>query len=113
MAARSTTLVPFSTMGNSRTSIYTGHTSVKPKVVIEKRKVPEGNQEMVEFSFKVVNATVENGGTAILPQKISFESVVRYPIHGTISEVSAALAIFRDIVAGDEFAASLTSQTWL
>lgn len=112
MAAMTTVLNEFSNQGNSRTSTVTGHTAVKPKLVIEKRRVPEGSQTIVEYGVKVVNATTDSAG-AILPNKVSFEAVVRYPLSGSSSDITAALATFRDIIAGDEFGVSVTTQGWL
>lgn len=112
MAAMTTALTEFSNNGNSRTSTTTGHTAVKPKLVIEKRRVPEGNQTMVEFDCKVVHATEDADGQ-ILSQKIAFEGKGRYPVLGKSTDVDAALAVFRDIVAGDEFANSVDTQEWL
>jgi hypothetical protein len=112
MAAMTTALTEFSNMGNSRTSTYTGHTALEPRLVIEKRRVPEGNQTMVEYSFKVVSSTEDSDGE-ILQNKVSFEAVVRYPVLGLSTDVDAALVIFRDIVAGDEFANSVDTQEWL
>lgn len=112
MAAMTTALTEFSTMGNSRTSTLSGHTSVVPKIVIEKRRVPEGNQTMAEYSVKVVYATLD-AESQVLSQKVSFEAVVRYPVQGTAQDITDALAVFRDIVAGDEFGASVTTQNWL
>lgn len=112
MAGMTTVLTEFSTSGNSRTSTYTGHTAAEPKLVIEKRRVPEGNQTMIEYSFKVVEATTDDS-SVILSQKISFEAVVRYPMLGQSSDVTGALAIFRDVIAGDEFANSVSTQEWL
>jgi len=112
MAAMTTVLTEFSQSGNSRTSTYTGHTAVQPKLVIEKRRVPEGNQTIVEYSAKVVSSTEDSDG-AILSQKVSFEALVRYPVAGISTDISNALAIFRDIIAGDEFANSVSTQEWL
>lgn len=112
MAGMTTVLTEFSTSGNSRTSTYTGHTAVEPRLVIEKRRVPEGNQTMVEYSAKVVSSTEDADGE-VLAQKVSFEAVVRYPVLGLSSDVTAALAIFRDVIAGDEFANSVSTQEWL
>lgn len=112
MAGMTTVLTEFSNIGNSRTSTLNGHTSVKPKLVIEKRRVPEGNQSSAEYSFKVVEATVDVDD-AVLSQKVSFECVVRYPVLGASADIAAALAVFRDIIAGDEFGASVTTQGWL
>lgn len=112
MAGMTTVLTEFSDNGNSRTSTYTGHTALEPRLVIEKRRVPEGNQSMLEYSVKVVSSTDDADGL-VLDQKVSFEGIVRYPKLGTSADVTAALAIFRDIIAGDEFGSSVTTQGWL
>lgn len=112
MAAMTTVLTEFSQSGNSRTSTLNGHTAVSPRLVIEKRRVPEGNQTMVEYSCKVVYATVD-GDDAVLSNKISFEASVRYPVLGQSADVTAALGIFSDIIAGDEFASSTVTTGWL
>lgn len=112
MAGMTTVLTEFSNNGNSRTSTYTGHTAAKPKLVIEKRRVPDGNQTIAEYSCKVVEATVDADG-AILSQKVSMECVVRYPVASVAQSIIDALAIFRDVIAGDEFANSITTQEWL
>lgn len=112
MAAMTTVLTEFANNGNSRTSTTAGHTAVKPKLVIEKRRVPEGNQVIAEYSVKVVHAT-EDAANLILSNKVSFEAVVRYPVAGAADDVTAAKTIFADIVNSDEFAASVVSQGWL
>lgn len=112
MAGMTTVLTEFSNSGNSRTSTYSGHTAAEPKLVIEKRRVPDGNQTTVEYGCKVIEATEDSAGT-ILGQKISMECVVRYPIAAISADIVAALAIFRDVIAGDEFANSITTQEWL
>lgn len=112
MAAMTTVLTEFSNNGNSRTSTTSGHTASKPKLVIEKRRVPEGNQTMIEYSCKIVQATEDDDGL-VLTQKVSFEAVVRYPVLGQSTDVDAALVIFRDAIAGDEFANSVDTQEWL
>lgn len=112
MAAMTTVLTEFSTTGNSRTSTTSGHTALNPKIVIEKRRVPEGNQSVAEFSAKVIQATEDSEGN-VLSQKVSFEAIVRYPLLGQSAEITSALAVFRDIVASDDFGNSVTTQGWL
>jgi hypothetical protein len=112
MAAMTTVLTEFANNGNSRTSTVTGHTASKPHLVIEKRRVPDGNQCMAEYSFKVIFAT-EDSDDVILAQKVSFEGVARYPINGDSADVTAALALLVDIIAGDEFANSVSTLEWL
>lgn len=112
MAAMTTALTEFSTSGNSRTCTLSGHTAIAPKIVIEKRRVPEGNQTMAEYSFKALYATEDADGM-VLSQKVSFEAIVRYPVLGTATDITTLLAVFRDIIAGDEFANSVGTQEWL
>lgn len=112
MAAMTTVLTEFSNNGNSRTSTLTGHTAAKPRLVIEKRRVPEGNQIMVDYSAKVVYATEDTDGV-VLSNKIAFEITARYPVAGDSDDVAAALAVIADIVGGDEFASSVSTQNWL
>jgi hypothetical protein len=112
MAAMSTALTEFADNGNSRTYTLTGHTIVKPKLVTQKRRVPENGQTTATMEIEVVLATTDADGL-IVPQKVGFSVSVRQPIQGQSSDVTGALAIFRDIVAGDEFGASVLTQNWL
>lgn len=112
MAAMTTVLTEFSNNGNSRTSTLAGHTAVAPRLVIEKRRVPEGNQTVVEQSVKVVYATEDINGV-VLSNKVTFEVVGRYPLAGTAADVTAALAVLADIVNGDEYANSMSTQEYL
>lgn len=112
MAAMLTALTEFSTYGDSRTYTTSGHSASKPKLVIQKRRVPQGNQTVAETSFSVVHATT-NAASEVLQQKVAMTVTVRHPIDGSSADVDAALAILRDIVAGDEFANSVTTQEFL
>lgn len=112
MAAMSTALTEFSDNGNSRTYTYTGHTAAKPQLVLQKRRVPSGNQKVLEDTVTVLDATEDDDGF-VLAQKVSFSVVVRRPIDGQAADVTAALAVFRDIVAGDEFANTVDTQEFL
>lgn len=112
MAAMSTAVTEFADNGNSRTYTYTGHTALKPKLVLQKRKVPSGNQIILEDSVKILVATTDPT-TAVMAEKITFEAVVRRPTLGLAADVTAALATFRDVVAGDEFTSMVNTQGWL
>lgn len=112
MAAMSTVVTEFADNGNSRTYFYTGHTALKPKLVLQKRKVPTAAQKMLEDSVKILVATTDPT-TAIMAEKITFEVIVRRPTLGLAADVTAALATFRDVVAGDEFGTTVTTQGWL
>lgn len=112
MAGMTTVLTEFSTQGDSKTYTTAGHTVSKPKLVIQKRRVPTGKQKTQEISISVVHGTEDSLG-ALLPEKVAFQTVVKFPVAGIPADVTAALAIFRDIVAGDEFANAVTTQLYL
>lgn len=112
MAAMTTALTEFSDSGNSRTYTYSGHTISNPKLVIQKRKVPSGAQVIAEDTISVISGTTD-ADSEILPQRVVFTATIRRPVGGDASDVTAALAIFRDVVAGDEFTNSVNTQEYL
>jgi hypothetical protein len=112
MAAMSTALVEFADNGNSRTYTRTGHTASSPKLVLQKRRVPVGSQTVLEDVISVLETTEDADG-AILAQKVMFTATIRRPIDGQSDDVTSALAVFRDIVAGDEFTNTVSTQEFL
>jgi hypothetical protein len=112
MAAMSTALTEYSNNGDSRTSALSTHTFSKPNIVIEKRKTPVGSQTVAEYSVSVIYATEDSNGD-VLSSKVAFTGTFRAPINGTASDITTALATFRDIIAGDEFANSVNTLEWL
>jgi hypothetical protein len=112
MAAMLTALTEFADNGNSRTYTLTGHTALSPKLVLQRRKVPSGNQIVIEDTVTVLEATTDSAG-ATMPQRVSFSATIRRPSGGDAAVVTAALAVFRDIIAGDEFANTVDTQEWL
>lgn len=112
MAGMSTALTSFASYGNSITYELSGHTVEKPRLVIQKRKVPSGVTGVGEDSFQVVYATVDSEGLVLTP-KYTLMAVGRSPQNGTTTDRDAALVIFRDIVASDEFGAMIASQSKL
>jgi hypothetical protein len=112
MAAMSTALTEFSTNGNSRTSTLSGHTVLRPKIVIEKRKVAGPGSRKAEYSFSVVYAT-EDANSEVLPEKVNMSCTVSIPLYGQSSDVAAVLAVLRDVIAGDEFGNSVDTQEFL
>lgn len=112
MAALATTLTLFATSGNSKTSTISGHTSVKPKIVLEKRKVAVGTEGVAESTIAVIYGTT-NPASENLPSKISFEIKLRRPVNGNATDLSDALAIIRDVVQSTEYGTMTTTQNWL
>lgn len=112
MAAMTAVLTEFSDMGNSRVYAQDGHSALKPKLVLQKRISPVGNQVVAQDTITVVNATEDADGN-VLPARVTFQCVVRRPLNGDATDVTAALALFRDLIASDNFGATVTSQNWL
>lgn len=113
MAAMTTALTEFSNNGNSRTYIQTAtHTALKPKLVIQKRKIPQGSQVLLEDTINVVHATTDAAGV-VIPRRASIMITVRRPTDGTAADMTACLAIARDIVASDNFTSMVNTQAFL
>lgn len=116
MAALATALTEFSDNGDSRTYTIPGHTVTKPRLCIQKRKVPVGNQVMAEFSASIVYGVLAGDGS-VAPEKVSQGVAVRYPVTADPTDLAtqnaAALVVLRDFVASDEFGAAVTSQAWV
>jgi hypothetical protein len=112
MAAMSTSLTEFSTLGDSRVYTYGTHTALAPKMVLQRRKVPSGNQVVAEDVITVLASTVDADGNILAP-RVSFSATVRRPITGDVDDITAALAIFRDVIAGDEFGNTVSTQEFL
>lgn len=112
MSSFTTTIEEFSDSENRRTYAVSGHTVQKPRLLIQKRKVPASTSANAESELQVVYGTLDAAGE-VLPAKIVFSANVRYPANGTSTDVSAALAVFRDFVASDEFTNMVNSQTYV
>lgn len=112
MAAMTTALTEFSTLGDSRTYTYGTHSALAPKMVLQRRKVPSGNQIVAEDVITVLQSTTDADGVILAP-RVSFTATIRRPITGQAADVTAVLAVFRDIVAGDEFANTASTQEFL
>lgn len=112
MASFTTAIVQFSDKENSRTYSITGHTVAAPKLLIQKRKVPATAQATSESTLNVVYGTTDAEGN-VLQSKVNLGAMVRYPANGQSSDVTAALAVFRDFIASDEFTAMVNSQNYV
>lgn len=112
MPTLATTLTEYSDEANSRIYTVSGHTVAKPKLVLQKRKVgTPGGASSVDDIQVVFGAADANG--VILPGRVAFAVSVRRPVEAAAADTDAALAVFRDIVASDEFAAMVNTQNYL
>lgn len=112
MAAMSTVLTEFSDNGNSRTYTRTGHSALNPRLVIQKRKVATSPQGSAEDTIDIISGTLDADGN-MLPGRIAFSVTIRRPVLGQATDVTAALAVLRDIVASDEFTSTVNTQNYL
>lgn len=112
MASFTSTIEEFSDKENHRTFAVDGHTVVKPKLVIQRRSQPKTPQSPSESSLSVVYGTLDADGSPI-PTKVNISASVRYAAHSDPTDVTAALAVFRDLVASDEFTNMVTSQRYI
>lgn len=112
MAAMSTSVTGYGETANSRTYTYTGHTLSDPRMIIQKRKVATGFEGTYENSITVVTGVNDSTG-AINSKRAGFEIRQYGPVDGLAADVTAALAIIRDIVASDEFTTVTTTQAWV
>jgi hypothetical protein len=112
MAAMTTALTEFADNGNSRTYTYTGHDATDPHLVLQRRKVATGLTSVIEDTVSVLSGSEDAAGD-ILASLVLFTATVKRPVNGIAGDVTAALAIFRDVIAGDEFANTVTTQEWL
>lgn len=121
MAVMATVLTEFADKENQRTYTVSSNATVganaahsvsKPRLVIQKRKVPVGNQRVAEVTLALVMATVNSDGT-ILAEKILMETKVRLPIDGVSTDVDNAETLYRDFVNSDEFSTAIRTQNWV
>lgn len=109
MAAMTTALTEYTDNGNTRVYTYTGHTATEPRLVIQMRKDPSAVGAVLEDTVKVVSSTEDANGE-LLQSRVTMEAKVRRPNNGIAADVTAILAIFRDIIAGDEFTNTVNTQ---
>jgi hypothetical protein len=112
MASFTTVLSEYSDTENRRTFAVAGHSVVAPKLLIQKRKAPRTAEASAESQLQVVFGTVDGAGNP-LASKIAISADVRYPANGLMTDVAAALAVFRDLVNSDEFTNMVNSQTYV
>lgn len=113
MAAQTTALTEFSTVGNLRTSMLSTHLVTKPALCVEKRSNVSSNSRVSEYKFTLIHGVLDSA-SAVLPEKLVLEASCRVPIYMADATVkAAAIAAFKDIVNGDEFSNSINTAGWL
>lgn len=112
MAAMTTVLKKFSELGNTRNYVTSSHTVAKPQVVLQKRKVPSNSSAVAEDILTVLFGTEDSAGDP-LSARVAFTVTARRPNDGIPADRAAALALFREVVASDEFQEVIDGQFWL
>jgi hypothetical protein len=94
----------------SRTYTFSGNTYEKPSKVVQKSSPAGSVGTVADDRIRVIVGTADDNG---LPMQAvnSFEVIVRRPSGGQTSDLTTALDVFRDIVASDEFGATVNSQS--
>jgi len=112
MATMTTVLTEMVDNGTSRTYRRSNHTVGEPRLVIQKVKFPATSTATAEDSLRLVAGVLDANDVA-LATKSNFEVTFRRPANMLSADVTAELAVFRDLVNSDEFTAMVTSQGWL
>lgn len=112
MPVITTALTEFSDKENARTYTVSGHTVAKPRLLIQKRSVASSVGGVSQDTLSVVYGTVDGAGIP-LNSKVVFEVNIRRPQAALAADVDAAKALFREVVASDEFAAVVASQNYV
>lgn len=108
MAAMTTVLTEYANNGNSITFTTSGHSAVAPKLVLQRRREAGNGRVVAEVEITVLHGTTDVDSNPIA-ERVAMSVKSRFPITGKTTDRDAVLAILRDIVAGDEFAASVAS----
>lgn len=114
MAALAATLTSFSMERDSKTYTSAGHTARRPRLVVQKRRVPSKEGAVASMETTIIRGTVDEAGLP-LSSKVAFGVSIRFPnnIGSSETDLTDALVLLRDVVASDEFAATLTTQGFI
>lgn len=112
MASFLTVITEFSDKENQRKYSIAGGTVSKPRQLIQKRVEPATPQAKAISSLDVVYGTTDPDGN-VHPSKVVFGASVRFPRDALQADIDAALAVFRDFVASDQFTNMVNSQEYV
>lgn len=112
MAAFTTVLKERSDGNNQRVYTYAGHTVQKPMTVTQRRKTPGASQTTVEDTLVVSSGIADSEGSILSNQTTVVITVLR-PKGGIQADVLANFDVALDLVASDEFRATLSTQDYI
>jgi hypothetical protein len=102
MAAMTTALALSGYNGDTILYALADHTAQKPSLVLVTRKAGNGPTGNIESVFQIAKGTNDVDG-ALVQSRAVVELRVKYPKHGTGTDVTAGLAIAQDVITSDEF----------
>jgi len=112
MAGFTTALAEFSESGSSKTYVASAsHTASAPRLVIQKRRLAEGNRKYYEMEMDIVHGLLDSESLPVAT-KLSSNLVVKVPTQASELEIDALLVHLRDFVASDQFATAVKKQLW-
>lgn len=112
MANMVTTLRDYANNGNSRTYVTSAHTAAAPRLVIQKRKIASTPTGVAQDDISVLFGFVDANGAPVA-SKIAFSVNFRRPLNCDPTAQAGALALFREVVASDNFADVVNAQNWV
>jgi fructose-specific component phosphotransferase system IIB-like protein len=112
MADMTTALESYTNNGNSRTYQTATHSILEPRLVIQKRKPAATIDANAQDDISVVFGSLDTDGNP-LAAKIVFAVNIRRSPMADSDTVTAAKALFREIVASDNFDDVITGQKWV
>lgn len=108
------TLTEFSDKENSRTWVTSTHAVSKPRVVIQRRKVPDGsNGKSVQTSELSLAYGTEDADGLPMSSKINIDLSIRYPVGALLTDVQAAVDALQVLVASANFDSLAEKQLYL
>lgn len=111
MPSMTTALTEAFSSGNvKRYIIELIHTAQNPQLVVQTVKTASSQSRIVGTEIKVDLTTSDGVTNERLDSRVVLTATARYPANCNGSDVTAAIAYLRDIVASDEFSAAVTNQ---
>ena len=114
MAAMTTVLEEHRDLGDSRVYAQPTHTLGLPRLCVQKRHTPSGQQTVAEDSFTIQNGVKDVDGN-VLPTRASVAITVRRPINmdPTDTGLASAISLSQEFIDSDEFAAMVSGQKFV
>jgi hypothetical protein len=111
MAALSYNITEFLDQGDKREYVQDGHTSILQQRITFTRQRAGQNKPVQEYRFVVYHNAID-GDSVVLPQPITLEAKLRFPVLATTSGVTAAVTAAQLMLISDEYVAGYQTGKW-